>query len=171
MLKYSLVDWTSELAPRGWRRPLAYITGWLLVLGWQADLASATYLGGVIIQGIAAINYPDYHVERWQVSIAPDTATTQEILTGFRALSCSSSDRLVSSKLILLTSPHNQPVGSRVVRLVLQHGSISATAFRRRNHLSHPRPRVARDPHLHHSHGLTPHQRRGMGTVAEHWRL
>ena len=44
------------------------MTGWLLVLGWQADLASAAYLGGIIIQGIAALNYPDYQVERWQVS-------------------------------------------------------------------------------------------------------
>lgn len=43
------------------------MTGWLLVLGWQADLASAAYLGGVIIQGIAALNYPDYVPERWQV--------------------------------------------------------------------------------------------------------
>ena len=44
------------------------MTGWLLVLGWQADLASAAYLGGVIIQGIAALNYPGYVPERWQVS-------------------------------------------------------------------------------------------------------
>ena len=43
------------------------MTGWLLVLGWQADLASAAYLGGVIIQGIAALNFPDYDVHRWQV--------------------------------------------------------------------------------------------------------
>ncbi|KAK3045541.1 hypothetical protein LTR09_012884 [Extremus antarcticus] len=58
--------WTSELAPRSVRRPLSYMTGWLLVLGWQADLASAAYLGGVIIQGVAALNYPEYQVERWQ---------------------------------------------------------------------------------------------------------
>lgn len=46
------------------------MTGWLLVLGWQADLASAAYLGGVIIQGIAALNYPDFDVQRWQVGLA-----------------------------------------------------------------------------------------------------
>lgn len=46
---------------------MSYITGWLLVLGWQADLASAAYLGGTIIQGLAALNYPEYAVERWQV--------------------------------------------------------------------------------------------------------
>ena len=46
---------------------MSYITGWLLVLGWQADLASAAYLGGIIIEGIAALNYPDYAPTRWQV--------------------------------------------------------------------------------------------------------
>ncbi|RMY88786.1 hypothetical protein D0862_10363 [Hortaea werneckii] len=52
--------WTCELAPKSWRKPLSYMTGWLLVLGWQADLASAAYLGGTIIQGLASLNYPDY---------------------------------------------------------------------------------------------------------------
>lgn len=36
------------------------------MLGWQADLASAAYLGGTIIQGLASLNYPEYAVERWQ---------------------------------------------------------------------------------------------------------
>ncbi|RMY29702.1 hypothetical protein D0865_15449 [Hortaea werneckii] len=52
--------WTCELAPKSWRKPLSYMTGWLLVLGWQADLASVAYLGGTIIQGLASLNYPDY---------------------------------------------------------------------------------------------------------------
>ena len=68
LLRRWRLDWVSELAPSRLRRPLSYMTGWLLVLGWQADLASAAYLGGIIIQGIAALNYPDYQVERWQVS-------------------------------------------------------------------------------------------------------
>lgn len=46
------------------------MTGWLLVLGWQADLASVAYLGGTIIQGLASLNYPDYEVQRWQASLA-----------------------------------------------------------------------------------------------------
>ncbi|KAK3682021.1 hypothetical protein LTR37_020647 [Vermiconidia calcicola] len=58
--------WTCELAPTRWRRPLSYMTGWVLVLGWQADLASAAYLGGVLIQGLASLNYPGYVAERWQ---------------------------------------------------------------------------------------------------------
>ena len=71
-----LPDWTCELAPKSVRKPLAYITGWLLVLGWQADLASAAYLGGIIIQGLASLNYPEYVVERWQVS---DTTISHDV--------------------------------------------------------------------------------------------
>ena len=56
------------------------MTGWLLVLGWQADLASAAYLGGVIIQGVAALNHPEYVVERWQVgsNITPYAVTYRQ---------------------------------------------------------------------------------------------
>ncbi|KAK5119365.1 hypothetical protein LTR85_007721 [Meristemomyces frigidus] len=57
--------WVSELAPERIRRPLSYITGWLLVLAWQADLASAAYLGGTIIQGLVVLNYPSYEFHRW----------------------------------------------------------------------------------------------------------
>lgn len=65
-----MADWTCELAPKSWRKPLSYMTGWLLVLGWQADLASVAYLGGTIIQGLASLNYPEYEVQRWQASRA-----------------------------------------------------------------------------------------------------
>ncbi|RMZ04725.1 hypothetical protein D0864_02664 [Hortaea werneckii] len=56
--------WTCELAPKSWRKPLSCMTGWLLVLGWQADLANVAYLGGTIIQGLASLNYPDYEYSR-----------------------------------------------------------------------------------------------------------
>ena len=59
--------WTAELAPDTIRKPLCYITGWLLVLAWQADLASCAYLGGTIIQGLAVLNYPSYEFQHWHV--------------------------------------------------------------------------------------------------------
>lgn len=57
---------------------MSYMTGWLLVVGWQADLASCAYLGGTIIQGIAALNHPEYIVERWQVSLGLFLAILQD---------------------------------------------------------------------------------------------
>jgi hypothetical protein len=45
-----LADWVSKLSPQAWRKPLAFFSGWLLVLAWQAVLASVAYFGGIIIQ-------------------------------------------------------------------------------------------------------------------------
>lgn len=35
------------------------------MIAWQAALASASFLGGTMIQGLAALNYPSYVFERW----------------------------------------------------------------------------------------------------------
>jgi amino acid transporter len=35
-------------------------------LGWQAAASTGTYLGGVIIQSVVALNYPNYNPVRWQ---------------------------------------------------------------------------------------------------------
>ena len=35
------------------------------MIAWQAALASASFLGGTMIQGLAALNYPSYAFERW----------------------------------------------------------------------------------------------------------
>jgi len=64
------VSGLSELAPQSIRKPLSYITGWLLVLAWQADLASCAYLGGTIIQGLMVLNYPDYDFQRWHARLS-----------------------------------------------------------------------------------------------------
>ena len=67
------LDWATELAPERWRRPLSYITGWLLFLAWQADLASVAYLVGTLIQGLIALNHPEYDEQGWQVRVFADT--------------------------------------------------------------------------------------------------
>ncbi|KAL8752452.1 MAG: hypothetical protein Q9184_005731 [Pyrenodesmia sp. 2 TL-2023] len=39
--------------------------GWLTVAGWQAFTASGGYLCGTLIQGLIALNNPEYNFQRW----------------------------------------------------------------------------------------------------------
>lgn len=39
--------------------------GWQVFCAWQADLAAVFYLGGIIVQGLLVLNYPDYNFQRW----------------------------------------------------------------------------------------------------------
>lgn len=57
--------WVSILAPRSSRKFLGYITGWLMLAGWQAMTASAAYLTGTMIQGALVLTHPDY-LNNWQ---------------------------------------------------------------------------------------------------------
>ncbi len=40
--------------------------GWMSVLSWQAGTASGSFLTGTIIQGLIAVNNPNYSGKRWQ---------------------------------------------------------------------------------------------------------
>ena len=51
--------WVHQLAPPEWKNFFSFITGWQSTISWQACLASASYLGGQIIQGLLVLNYPD----------------------------------------------------------------------------------------------------------------
>ena len=53
------------LAPKSSRRILSYITGWLTVLGWQASVASGSYLTGTTIQGVIILTSPTYNPKSW----------------------------------------------------------------------------------------------------------
>ena len=57
--------WVSEFAPRKYQKILSYITGWLTAIGWQTYLASVCFLVGTIMQGLIALNVPDYSYHRW----------------------------------------------------------------------------------------------------------
>lgn len=39
--------------------------GWQTVVAWQAAVASSSYLGGTILQGLLVLNHPDYGFQRW----------------------------------------------------------------------------------------------------------
>ena len=53
------------LAPKSSQKILSYITGWLTVLGWQAQITAATYLTGTSIQGVVILTVPDYNPRNW----------------------------------------------------------------------------------------------------------
>lgn len=57
---------TYVLAPSNTRIFLSWFTGWISTIGWIADIATGSFFGATIIQGIVVLNYPDYTPERWQ---------------------------------------------------------------------------------------------------------
>ncbi|KAJ4301530.1 hypothetical protein N0V90_003623 [Kalmusia sp. IMI 367209] len=57
--------WVSEFAPRKYQKILSYYSGWLTAVGWQVYLASVCFLVGTIIQGLIALNNPEYSYARW----------------------------------------------------------------------------------------------------------
>ena len=57
--------WVSEFAPRSCQRYLSYIVGWLGALGWQAGVASTSFLSGTMIQGLIILWDESYVTHRW----------------------------------------------------------------------------------------------------------
>lgn len=57
--------WVSEFAPRKYQRVISYYSGWLTAVGWQVYLASVCFLVGTTIQGLIALNNPEYSYARW----------------------------------------------------------------------------------------------------------
>ena len=57
--------WVSLLAPLEWQRFLSYVTGWLTLCGWQAFVASGSYISGTLIQALITFNHSEYNAKRW----------------------------------------------------------------------------------------------------------
>ncbi|RAR06415.1 amino acid transporter [Stemphylium lycopersici] len=57
--------WVSELAPKKHQRFLSYVVGWLCVIGWQTGMASTAYAVTQQLQGLIALNMPQYVIEGW----------------------------------------------------------------------------------------------------------
>ncbi|KAJ4986412.1 amino acid transporter [Stagonosporopsis vannaccii] len=57
--------WVSEFAPPQSQKFLSYLIGWLCVLGWQTGAANTAFLAGSQIQGLIALNKPDYDFKAW----------------------------------------------------------------------------------------------------------
>ena len=61
-------DWVSEFAPPRYQKGLSYLTGWLCATGWQVFLASVAFMVAGIIQGLIALNNPDYSFQSWHAT-------------------------------------------------------------------------------------------------------
>lgn len=57
--------WVSMLAPASCRNFLSYITGWLVIAGWEAILAGGGYLTGTMIVALIQLNHPTYVPQLW----------------------------------------------------------------------------------------------------------
>ncbi|KAK7727621.1 hypothetical protein SLS63_007063 [Diaporthe eres] len=72
--------WVSELAPPSIQRGLSYSVGWLIVIAWQVYLAGSSLVVGLIIQGLIALNNPDYSFERWHCTLLTIAASSFAVL-------------------------------------------------------------------------------------------
>ncbi|KAK5085104.1 hypothetical protein LTR24_007240 [Lithohypha guttulata] len=61
--------WAYELAPPKYRKFISWFTGWQIVLAWQADFAAVLYLSGILIQAVAALNWPGYSPQPYQATL------------------------------------------------------------------------------------------------------
>ncbi|CAF9940583.1 hypothetical protein IMSHALPRED_002086 [Imshaugia aleurites] len=58
--------WVSVLAPPGSQKILSYMTGWLTVLGWQANFATANFVSSAMLQGLIVLTRPNYDPKPYQ---------------------------------------------------------------------------------------------------------
>ncbi|KAJ4354471.1 uncharacterized protein N0V89_006208 [Didymosphaeria variabile] len=57
--------WVSEFAPPSFQKGLSYCVGWLTAIAWQVYLAGACFIVGSLVQGLIALNNPNYVYHRW----------------------------------------------------------------------------------------------------------
>lgn len=57
------------LSPPWCSKFLSYFTGWMSIISWHGAFASASFLGGSMIQGLATLNYSNYKHERWHATL------------------------------------------------------------------------------------------------------
>ena len=53
------------MAPPLLQKSLSYAVGWLTAIAWQVYLAGSCFMSGSVIQGLIALNRPDYSYHRW----------------------------------------------------------------------------------------------------------
>ncbi|KAK5125220.1 hypothetical protein LTR85_000896 [Meristemomyces frigidus] len=61
--------WVSEFAPPRFQKGLSYSVGWLLAIGWQVYLAGVCFMVGGVIQGLIALNVPDYQWHAYHATL------------------------------------------------------------------------------------------------------
>ncbi|CAL5869139.1 uncharacterized protein PFLUO_LOCUS3367 [Penicillium psychrofluorescens] len=58
--------WVYMLAPQRWKKVSSYLIGWLTCMAWVATIATETIFLGTMIEGLIALNNPDFAQKRWQ---------------------------------------------------------------------------------------------------------
>ncbi|KAJ5818168.1 hypothetical protein N7474_003759 [Penicillium riverlandense] len=58
--------WVYMLAPLRWKKMSSYLIGWLNCMAWIATIATETIFLGTMIEGLIALNNPDFAQQRWQ---------------------------------------------------------------------------------------------------------
>ncbi|KAL1599683.1 hypothetical protein SLS60_007486 [Paraconiothyrium brasiliense] len=61
----SQYHWVSEFAPPSFQKGLSYCVGWLTAIAWQVYLAGTCFIVGSLVQGLIALNNPNYVYHRW----------------------------------------------------------------------------------------------------------
>lgn len=61
--------WVSEFAPVRVERFLSYVVGWLAFTGWQSAITAIGSIVAGAIQGLIALENPDYGWERWHTTL------------------------------------------------------------------------------------------------------
>lgn len=61
--------YVAMLAPGNCQRILSYIAGWATVTAWQATVSAVCLPLATIVQGMAIMNNPNYHAERWHATL------------------------------------------------------------------------------------------------------
>ncbi|CAG8955301.1 hypothetical protein HYFRA_00011283 [Hymenoscyphus fraxineus] len=68
----TLLKWVAMLAPPGCQKFLSFLTGWITVIGWQANVASGGLISAQTIQELAKLLHPNYNPKHWHMVIIFD---------------------------------------------------------------------------------------------------
>ncbi|KAI1823338.1 amino acid transporter [Xylaria intraflava] len=83
--------WVAMMAPPAYSTFLAYVTGWLTTLSWQALAVSVSYIIATLLQGIVVLSIPTY------VPLAWHTLLIMWAVTAFAVLLNSTTARVLAS--------------------------------------------------------------------------
>ncbi|KAK2590155.1 hypothetical protein QQS21_012166 [Conoideocrella luteorostrata] len=61
--------WVAMLAPKSISTFLSYITGWLVVAGWQGATASALYIGASLVQSFLVLTVREYQSQTYHLTL------------------------------------------------------------------------------------------------------
>ncbi|KAJ4354472.1 uncharacterized protein N0V89_006209 [Didymosphaeria variabile] len=61
--------WVSELAPKRHQKLLSYLVGWMCAIGWQCAMGTTALAATQQLQGLIALNVPNYIIRPWHSTL------------------------------------------------------------------------------------------------------